>query len=605
MTRRRGRCVVLLTALAALVAQALPVGPFGPAGSAGALTIAAPNPDVVAAQKGLAYVATQQQPDGGFEVAGFPGFETPEAVLATATLANVEAGNREWSARQGLLAVQALSTPQGKTALDLLDDLADGTGDDAISPGLAAKLITLVAAPLCIDPARFDPQVDGPTDLVARMLSGQRPNGAFGEDGVFSFTLYAVLAHVAIGRAVPAETVAYVKGAQESDGSYNFAGDPTPPPPSDFDDIDTTGLAVQALVAAGTPTSDPSVANAVSFLRSRQASDGSWGDDSNSTAVAALALEAAGVDVSQLPSPYAFLRSLQRAGDGRFTSPNDGLGVNTYATTQAVRALLRRALPVPVAAGTCANQGYVLFAADGGVFALGGAEYHGSMGGARLDQPVLAGTVTPSGRGYLMFAADGGVFAFGDAVFLGSLGGKHLNSPVVGGAVTPSGRGYVMFAADGGVFTFGDAVFAGSLGDRRLNSPVVAGAVTPSGKGYVLFAADGGVFAFGDAPFLGSLGDRPLTSSVVDGVVTPSGRGYALVGGDGGVFTFGNAPFLGSLGARSPAVTAAGISMTPSGRGYLLFARDAAAYGFGDSTAAVALAGVTQLRSPVVAGSID
>src|SRR5688500_18213554 len=449
-----------LSAIAAAGAATLALTALVAPHPAAALSIAVPNPDIVAAGKGVAYVATQQQPDGGFEVAGFPGFETPEAVLAAATLA--QRTPNVWSARQALFAVQAMSTPQGNTALDHLDDLAEATGDDAISPGLAAKLITLVAAPLCLNPARFDPQVDGPTDLVARMLSGQRPNGAFGDDGVFSFTLYAVLAHVAIGRPVPAETITYVKGAQENDGSYNFAGDPSPPPPSDFDDIDTTGLVVQALLAAGTPASDRSVAGAVSFLRSRQASDGSWaGGDPNSTAVAALALEAAGVDMSQLPSPYAFLRSVQRAEDGRFTSPNDAFGINTYATTQAVRALLRRTLPVPVTAGTCANQGYALFAADGGVFTLGGTEYYGSMGGTRLDRPIVGGTVTPWGRGYVLFAADGGVFAFGDALFLGSLGGKHLNSPVVAGAMTPSGRGYLLFAADGGVLAFGDERFFG------------------------------------------------------------------------------------------------------------------------------------------------
>jgi hypothetical protein len=39
---------------------------------------------------------------------------------------------------------------------------------------------------------------------------------------------------------------------------------------------------------------------------------------------------------------------------------------------------------------------------------------------------------TPDGRGYWEVAADGGVFSFGDAPFLGSMGGTRLNAPIVG-----------------------------------------------------------------------------------------------------------------------------------------------------------------------------
>ncbi|MGH9154429.1 MAG: superoxide dismutase family protein, partial [Acidimicrobiales bacterium] len=159
------------------------------------------------------------------------------------------------------------------------------------------------------------------------------------------------------------------------------------------------------------------------------------------------------------------------------------------------------------------------------------------------------GVTRRTGQGYLLVAADGGVFAFGDATFAGSTGALRLNQPVMGMAVSSSGQGYWLVAADGGVFAFGDARFSGSTGALRLNRPVVALAPTPSGLGYWLVAADGGVFAFGDAVFRGSTGDIALNQPIVSIVPTESGGGYWLVAADGGVFAFGDAPFVGSAAA--------------------------------------------------------
>ncbi|MGH9054827.1 MAG: hypothetical protein ACRDYY_02990 [Acidimicrobiales bacterium] len=41
---------------------------------------------------------------------------------------------------------------------------------------------------------------------------------------------------------------------------------------------------------------------------------------------------------------------------------------------------------------------------------------------------------TPGDGGYLLFASDGGVFALGNATFSGSMSGVHLAKAVVGGA---------------------------------------------------------------------------------------------------------------------------------------------------------------------------
>lgn len=189
------------------------------------------------------------------------------------------------------------------------------------------------------------------------------------------------------------------------------------------------------------------------------------------------------------------------------------------------------------------NTGYWLVGADGGVFCFGSAGFHGSLGGVKLNAPIVGMAPTPSGNGYYLVAEDGGVFCFGDCTFRGSMGGTKLNAPMVGISVTASG--YRLFGADGSVFDFGPGFYGSAVG-TRLNAPIVAGLSTASGNGYWLFGADGGVFCFGDAVFYGSLGGLKLNAPIAGAAKPSSGQGYWLVGKDGGVFSFGNVRFLGA-----------------------------------------------------------
>ena len=181
--------------------------------------------------------------------------------------------------------------------------------------------------------------------------------------------------------------------------------------------------------------------------------------------------------------------------------------------------------------------------------------------------------------GYRFVASDGGIFNYGSgAPFLGSMGGTKLNSPVVGMATMPAGDGYYLVAADGGVFNFGSAQFYGSTGSLKLNKPVVGIAVTPDGGGYWLVASDGGIFAFGDAQFYGSMGGKPLNKPIVGIAPTPNGNGYYEVASDGGIFTFptaGGPPFLGSAGSLTLNKPVVGMAV-PSSGGYYLVAATAA-----------------------------
>ena len=189
--------------------------------------------------------------------------------------------------------------------------------------------------------------------------------------------------------------------------------------------------------------------------------------------------------------------------------PEGSTGSCTYATGPPTPVV------APLVGIAAAPVGAWLVTADGGVFALCGAPFYGSMGGKTLDKPVVAMAATPDGGGYWLVAADGGVFSFGDAEYDGSMGGKTLNKPIVAMAATPDGGGYWLVASDGGVFAFGDARFAGSMGGSHLNAPMVGIAANPDGTGYWTVGADGGVFSFGDAPFLGSAVGQVLDAPIV------------------------------------------------------------------------------------------
>jgi len=259
--------------------------------------------------------------------------------------------------------------------------------------------------------------------------------------------------------------------------------------------------------------------------------------------------------------PFDASASISRPGY-RFVAADGGVftyGAPFYGSLGGTRLNA----PIVGMAATPAGDGYYLVAADGGVFGYGSAQFYGSMGGQRLNKPIVGMAVTPDGGGYWLVASDGGIFAFGDAQFYGSMGGQTLNKPIVGMAATPNGNGYYEVAADGGIFTFptaGGPPFEGSTGGASLNKPIVGIAVNAAGQ-YDLVAADGGVFAFGGAPFYGSTGGLRLVRPVVD--MTAVNGGYYLVASDGGVFTFptpGGPPFLGSMGGQRLAQPIAGIA---------------------------------------------
>ena len=193
----------------------------------------------------------------------------------------------------------------------------------------------------------------------------------------------------------------------------------------------------------------------------------------------------------------------------------------------------------PAASG----QGFDAAGADGGVFAFGTARFFGSMGGLRLDAPIVGMAPTPDGDGYWLVAADGGVFAFGDARFFGSMGGDHLDAPVVGMAPTPDGGGYWLVAVGRRHLRLRGRRLLRLDGRRHLDAPDRGHGRNPGRWRLLVGGADGGVFAFGDAGFFGSMGGPSSATGTVPWPRIRMGAATGWSAADGGVFAFGDAGF--------------------------------------------------------------
>ena len=208
------------------------------------------------------------------------------------------------------------------------------------------------------------------------------------------------------------------------------------------------------------------------------------------------------------------------------------------------------------------GSGYLLVDSAGIVYPFG-LESLGDLRGVHLQAPIVAAIAAPGAGfpdegGYLLIAADGGVFAFGTTRFPGSLAGHPLPAPIVGveravSFVPGVNAGYRLVDAVGHVYTLGAASFLGDLADTPPAAPVVGiiDSVAQGARhdGYLIATADGKVFAFGSGDWQGDASKYHLNAPIA-GIVRSFGLGYYLFATDGGVFSF-NAEFLGSMGGRS------------------------------------------------------
>jgi hypothetical protein len=163
------------------------------------------------------------------------------------------------------------------------------------------------------------------------------------------------------------------------------------------------------------------------------------------------------------------------------------------------------ALPVAVEPLAGGAGGWTLWP-DGEVTAWGTAPDHGDLADVVLRAPVVDLVAADDGTGYLVLAADGGVFAFGTAFPGSGVGQLADDERALAIDVAPAGGAWVL-TERGRVLALGSATWLGDLpGVGRCTWPdAVDLAPTAAGDGYWIVTADGQVWAFGAAPWYGDL----------------------------------------------------------------------------------------------------
>jgi hypothetical protein len=248
------------------------------------------------------YVASHQQPDGGFAE---PGGRSDPALTAWSVLGLVAAGRE----------------PGPSTADYLTARPASGATE------IALRVLALRAL-------GRDANAD-----VARLEALRRRDGRIGS--LVNSTIWSVLALRAAGR--PAGTsVRYLVRAQHRSGGWAWY-------PRGAPDSNDTAAAVQALRAGGLGARSKPIRRALVYLRRLQHADGGFSlvrgraSDAQSTAWAIQAFVAA----RRAPGkgPFRYLAGLRRA-DGSYRYSKLYGATPVWVTSQVLPALARRSFPL-------------------------------------------------------------------------------------------------------------------------------------------------------------------------------------------------------------------------------------------------------------------
>ncbi len=311
---------------------------------------AAPNPaNQASLDKTVRYLQEAQQANGGFGAAGEPS----QITSAWTTIALAAAGINPRSQRR----------PGGVDAFSyLVAHYGEGVEDSECAP--IACTTTFERELMAVNAAGTNPHDFGGVDLVAELLSRARQDGAFphvpaGQPGV-NDTIFAIFALAPIeepgAQAAIGPAADWIESIQLSGGGWAWNAAST------RDEVDMTGAAIQALIAAGRGRND-AVEAGIAYLRRAQNTDGGFPEfpgnpESNvaSTAWAAQGVWAVGENPEdwrrgpepQGKEPLGYMESLQQPdGHIRWKLSQDLNGI--WMTAYCSVALGGHVWPIPEA----------------------------------------------------------------------------------------------------------------------------------------------------------------------------------------------------------------------------------------------------------------
>jgi prenyltransferase beta subunit len=319
-------------------------------------------PDSATTSQALFGLLQQPLPAGGVYPTGF-GFATSAASglaalqflqsLQSSSTGGLPAGFSPYDASEfyaiGAAAAgddpKLLTNGGGPSVMQYLSNNAAAATPDA---GNTARLIQAVVA-ASLSPASF-----GSVSLLTKLQSFYHPlTGAYG-DGQTATQSLTLQALVAAGQAPTPLSVAYLKGLQDADGGWNYTAAKNDQSGSD---TNSTAVALMALAAVGDHAND---STALAWLRTEVQTDGGFGyqgapSDPVSDALVVQALMATFQDPASTSSingwavspnsPLTYLLAQEQTGGG-FLGYTGSADAGT--TSQVLSALERR--PYPVAA---------------------------------------------------------------------------------------------------------------------------------------------------------------------------------------------------------------------------------------------------------------
>jgi iron complex transport system substrate-binding protein len=285
-------------------------------------------------------IREQQNEDGGYGV-DFASGERASNVGATldAILALAAAGHNPAEPYPGM----------ARTPLDYLSDQATAVAAFAAQGGGPAGKVLLA-----LTSARQEPRDFQGHNLALALTEQLQADGNYNVDGPYNQAL-ALLGLAAVNEPAEETAVAWLTGQQAADGSWDDGY-------GTAQNVDTTALAMMALVAHQVAPTDAGLTRGREFLANAQRDDGGWeygpgyGSNPNSTALAIQALIALHEDVyspegawsRQGHSPLLRLLDWQNPDSGAFQADfGQGPFDDFFATVQALPAVAGLPFPLP------------------------------------------------------------------------------------------------------------------------------------------------------------------------------------------------------------------------------------------------------------------